>query len=942
LLLLLEQRISASLRGRVFHLRFRQEARGIRVSETRTSGRRPQTQIEVVMRKILAIALLAVMATAIFAAPAKHITTPAEAFGFEPGADRKLADWTELVAYYQKLGKESDRVHFEEVGKTTEGRPFVALIISAADTIAHLDHYKQIQNKLADPRTTTPEQAKQLAAEGKTVLIVTANIHSTEIASSQSAADFAYRLAAGDSPDIQNILKNVIVVLIPSQNPDGEQIVVDWYKKYLGTPYEGSGPVVLWHHYTGHDDNRDWATFTQVETQLAVKLINEWHPQILYDLHQQGSDAARIFLPPFVDPFDPNIDPLLIQSINALGTNTALEIAGSGKTGVESYGVYDFWSPLRDYIAYHNGLRILTESASADIATPVNVPFQRLGRGIGYDAKVASWNFPNPWKGGEWHLSDIVDYQNAAFFSIAKNAAVFRERYLNNFYKFGADAVHHTDWPYAYVVPAEQSDPANTARLINTLRTGAVEVEKATADFDAGGNHYAKGSYIIKLAQPIGAFAKTLLEIQHYPNIAQYPGGPLQRPYDVTAQTLPLLFGVTAVAVKEPFEAQASEVDRAKPAPGSFEKSTSGNGYLIGDRTNSSLYALFDLLKQGVDAYRLTGAGVEPGTIYVPAQAGIEEKLAALAAKFPAEIHAAATAPTGSALKVRLPRIGLYQSWTASIDEGWTRFIFDQNNIPYTRLVDADIRKGNLNSQFDVVVIPDNAARAITTGRGGFGEGPGGEPAPPQPAASEAPAGGRGGRRPQGSAGGAEARGPRVPPEFTGGLGDDGVASLKAFTENGGTIVALNKASQVYVTKDSAPVSDAVASIDRKAFYIPGSILELSVDPSNPIAFGSTPTVPIFYENGPLFHVSGDAHSVASFTTDKPLLSGWIQGGELIKGDSAIAEEPVGKGHIVLFGFRPQYRAISEVTYKFFFNSLLYSSSTQVAAPGASSPSGGQ
>jgi hypothetical protein len=877
------------------------------------------------MKRILtAIFLLSVT----LSAQTRHITSPTEAFGFQPGADRKLADWKELTAYFKKLSSESNRVRYEEVGKTTEGRPFVTVTISAAENLAKLEHYKQIQARLADPRETTAEEAKELIAEGKTVLVVTCNIHSTEIASSQSSAEFAYQLATGETHRIHGILQNVIVVLVPSLNPDGQQLVVDWYKKYLGTPYEGASPVVLWHHYTGHDDNRDWSSFTQVETRLAVeKVINPWHPQILYDLHQQGQDAARIYLPPFVDPFDPNIDPILISSINALGSNTALEISQSGKKGVLSYGVYDFWSPLRDYIAYHNGLRILTESASADIASPVNIPFERLARGIGYDAKVSSWNFPDPWKGGDWHLGDIVNYQIAAFFSIANSAAVNRERYLDNFYQIGVRALHHTDWPYAYVVPAQQDDPATTARLINTLRIGAVDVEQATADFDAGGNRYSKGSYIVRLAQPYGSFAKTLLEIQHYPNIAQYPGGPLQRPYDVTAQTLPLLFGVTAVAVKDPFDAQASAVDRAKVTLASLEKNTNGNGYLIADHTNSSLYALFDLLKQGAEVYRLTGSGAEPGTIFVPQQAGIDEKLQALVKKYPLEIHAAAAVPAGNALKVRLPRIALYQSWVASMDEGWTRFIFDQNAIPYTRIVDADIRKGNLNDRFDVIVLPDNSARAITTGRGGFGEGPGGEPGAPQAAAGQTP----GVRPAQGNAQGNENHGPKIPPEFTGGLGDDGVASLKAFTENGGTIVALNKASQVYAQKNSELVSDASATFDRKAFYIPGSILEVSVDNTNPIAFGSTSTVPIFYENGPVFHVSGGASSVASFTTDKSLLSGWIQGGELLKGTSVIAEEPVGKGRLVLFGFRPQYRAQSEVTYKFLFNALLYSSSSAEA-----------
>jgi hypothetical protein len=896
------------------------------------------------MKRILAALLL--FSSVALAAPARHITSPAEAFGFQPGADRKLADWKDLTAYFQKLSSESNRVRYEEVGKTTEGRPFITVTISAPENIAKLEHYKQIQSKLADPRTTTLKEAKQLVAEGKTVLAVTCNIHSTEIASSQSATEFAYQLATGDTPSIRAILQNVIVVLVPSLNPDGEQLVVDWYKKYLGTPYEGASPVVLWHHYVGHDDNRDWSSFTQVETRLAVeKVINPWHPEILYDLHQQGSDAARIYLPPFVDPYDPNLDPLLISSINALGSSTALEIAQTGKTGVLSYGVYDFWSPLRDYIAYHNGLRILTESASANIASPINIPFEKLSRGIGYDAKVASWNFPNPWKGGEWRLGDIVSYQIAAFFSIANNAAVYRERYLNNFYQIGARALHHADWPYAYVVPAEQTDLAATVRLINTLRIGAVDVDRATADFDADGKRYSRGSYIVRLAQPYGSFAKTLLEIQHYPNIAQYPGGPLQRPYDVTAQTLPLLFGVSAVAVNEKFAVETSKVDVAKPAAGHFEKSASGNGYLVADNTNSSLYALFALLKDKVKVYRLTGPGADPGTIYIPQQTGVDVRLAALAEKFPINIQAATATPTGSALLVKLPRIALYQSWVASMDEGWTRWIFDQNNIPYTRVVDADIRRGDLYQKFDVVLIPDNAAGAITTGHGGYGEGLGG----PQAPASETTKGaqtaqGAGGHREraklgQDSANGAEAlaratsenaRGPKPIPEFSGGLGEEGVASLKAFTENGGTIITLNKASEVYTTATS-PVTNALTSVNKKDFYIPGSILQISVDTTNPIAFGSTPTVPIFYENGPTFAVAGDAKSVASFATDSPLLSGWILGGQYLKGTSAIAEERVGKGRIVLFGFRPQYRAQSEVTYKFLFNALLYSSSAAEA-----------
>jgi hypothetical protein len=860
-----------------------------------------------VMKKLFVLALLSISSATTVVAQ-KHITSPEEAFAFKPGTDRKLADWSELTAYFKKLATESDRIRYDEVGKTTEGRPFITATISAPENLAHLAHYQEIQRKLADPRTTSADEAKQLIAEGKTILVVTCNVHSTEIASSQSATEYAYQLATGDTPRIRSILHNVIIVLVPSLNPDGQQLVVDWYKKYLGTPYEGTNPVVLWHHYVGHDDNRDWSSFTQVETRLAVeKVINPWHPQILYDIHQMGSNGPRIYLPPWVDPIDPNVDPILVESMNALGTNTALEIGQTGKQGVLIHGVYDFWSPLRDYIALHNGLRVMTESASVDIATPINIPFDKLDHGIGYDAKVAAWNFPDPWKGGSWRLSDIVAYQMDAFFSIANNAAEYRERYLSNFYQIGVHAVNPKTGTSAFVIPAQQADPATTARLITTLRIGGVEVEKATADFDADGKHYASGSYIVQLAQPYGGFAKTVLEIQDYPNIPEYPGGPLQRPYDVTAQTLPLLFGVTAVPVNGKISVASTQVDKADTPTGRFEKSSNSDGFLIEDKTNSSFYALFALLAEGVRVYRLTGSGADPGTIYVPRQEGIDAKLASLAEKFPIDIRSTASAPAGTALEVHLPRIGLYQSWVPSMDEGWTRWIFDQNKIPYTRLVDADIRKGDLNQHFDVVLIPDNSAAAITSGRRGFGE--------------ENPAG------------------PATPPEFKGGLGSSGVTSLKSFVEAGGTIITLNKASEVYVGKTSGTVDNALEAVDRKAFYIPGSILQVSVDTSNPIAFGSTPTVPIFYENGPTFKVNGAARSVAYFNSDKPLLSGWILGGQFLKGTSVIAEEPLGKGRIILFGFRPQYRAQSEITYKFLFNALLYSSSTPAAIATQSSQS---
>jgi hypothetical protein len=853
-------------------------------------------------RRILAAA--AILAACAGSASAQgKITSPEEAFGFKLGADRKLADWVQLTAYYQKLASESKSVRYEELGKTTEGRPFVAVTITSPENMAHLEDYKKIQTQLADPRMTSPEQAKALEAKGKTVLVVTCNIHSIEIASSQSCAGFAYMLATGTGPNAQEILKNTIIVMIPSLNPDGQQLVTDWYKKYVGTPYEGTSPVVLWHHYTGHDDNRDWYAFTQVETQLTVnKVLNVWHPQILYDIHQMGSNGPRIYLPPWVDPIDPNIDPLLVMSMNAAGTQAAYEIMETGKTGVLVDGVYDMWSPARHYVAYHGGLRLLTESASVNIASPKDIPFEKLDKGIGYDAKVAKWNFPNPWKGGTWRLGDIVSYQTDAFFAIARNAAQNREHFLKDFYVYGQNAVSQKyGGPFAYVIPAEQLDPGAATHMVNILRTGGVEVTRASAAFNAGGKQYGAGSYVVVLAQPYGSFAKTLLEIQHYPNIAQYPGGPLQRPYDVTAQTLPLLMGVSADAIEAKFDVSGTPVVRAE-AKAVFAHSTSG--YLLNDSANNSYYILFGLLKAGVKAYRLTSGSYSKGTIYVPGGAGVDAALAPLVAKFPAEVKAASAGISGSALSVTLPRVAMYQSWVPSMDEGWTRWIFDQNGIPYTRVVDADMRKGMLKDKFDVIVLPDEPAAAILHGAGGAGRREGGEDQP------------------------------QTPPEYRGGLGDEGVASLRAFVEAGGTIVALNKASQVYARK-GAPVDDVLDGVAAKDFYVPGSILKVSVDTASPLGFGCAETMPVFFETSPAFK-SNDAtvQSVATYANDNPLMSGWLLGGKYLTGASALVEQKVGKGQIVLFGFRPQYRGQSEGTYKLFYNALLLGGSTATTLSG--------
>src|SRR5690606_3868319 len=366
------------------------------------------------IERLLLTALLVIGAAA--PAGAQRVPTPREHFGFEIGADRKLANWTHLRAYSKALARTSPRVPIGTLSPATKGQPFVMLTITSPENHARLRELREVQLKLADPRTVRgPEELERLLDTGRTIVLITHQIHSTEVGSGQVAARLAHRLASSDEPRVREILDNVILLQIPSLNPDGTQWVSDWYMRYVGTPYEGTAPPWLYHFYIGHDNNRDWYAFTQIETQLTVeKAHNAWHPQIVHDIHQMGSTGARIFAPPFIDPVEPNVDPAIVAGVNQLGSYMAAELIAQGKQGVVINAIYDAWTPARAYQHYHGGVRILTETASARLATPIELPKERVRGGREYNASQRSWKFPALWEGGKWGLPDIVDYQESA------------------------------------------------------------------------------------------------------------------------------------------------------------------------------------------------------------------------------------------------------------------------------------------------------------------------------------------------------------------------------------------------------------------------------------------------------------------------------------------------------------------------------------------------
>ncbi len=394
------------------------------------------------------------------------IPTPRSVLGFEPGDDRKLVEWPVLVRYFGALAKASDRVDYRELGKTTLGAPFIALVISSPQNLRRLDYYRQVNAGLADPRSfRTSRVAREALQNGKAIVLITSSIHSTEVGGHLSPVALAYRLATDTGATTRAILDNVILWLVPSLNPDGVTIVSKWYNRTIGTTAEGTSPPELYHHYTGHDNNRDWYAFTQVETQLTVdSLYNVWHPQIVHDIHQMDANGARLFLPPYLDPVE--------ISINS---------------------TYDAWTPARAYQHYHGGVRILSETASADLATPVDIPFDRLqARERGYNPRERSWNFTNPWRGGRWSLRDIVTYQTEGAYALLAHAARERERWLANFLNIETHAIRGwREWPYAYVISPRQDSVALSA-LLGILRRGGVEIRTALQPFSLLGQRHAR------------------------------------------------------------------------------------------------------------------------------------------------------------------------------------------------------------------------------------------------------------------------------------------------------------------------------------------------------------------------------------------------------------------------------------------------------------------
>jgi hypothetical protein len=861
------------------------------------------------MKKFLSFIALALF---LFPLPLLAQTSPEEFLGHKVGTDRKLADYNQIRAYFQKLDEESGKIKILNIGKSTLNKPMILAVITTEENMEKLDVYRGITKRLRDARDLTPDDASRLAEEGKVIVFVTCNLHATEIGSSQMAMEFAYKLVAGKTCfDADEVLNDVVVLLAPTINPDGQQMVTDWYRKYVGTAHEGGPMPWLYQYYTGHDNNRDWFMLTQDETKAVTKVLyQDWIPQIHIDQHEMGARGARLWIPPFANPPNPNVHPLVWRGVALCGMNMAYDLQKNGFKGVQ-YGqeFAGWWDGACDNTPwFHNTICLLSEAAEVKVASPIHIDISEISKPY----VEQSMQFPDPWSGGWWRLRDIVEYELTLSMSLIKTAFLHKKEFLYNFYKMCKDSIEKREegQPFAFVIPKKQNDYQTALRMLDTLMFAGVEIHQAIEDFIVGDRVYPSGSFVILMSQPYRPYAQALLEIQKHPDpLREYPNGPfLPLLYDNAGWTLPLQMGVKCDQINIPFKANLTRLDKI-PYPPIAQPKATASFIILDSRLNNAYSVVFSLLEEKEEIYR--SKDIVKGDVFEAAAgsfifkntAHVQNILPGLLEKWHVEANLLDNIGEIPKAPLKRHRIGLYQSWRSNMDEGWTRYVFDDLGIPYTTLHNKDFKgtknkKLSLSERYDVIVFADEDPAVIIQGRRG-------------PSARY--------RSSNGS----------FPPEYEGGIGKEGVEALKSFVEQGGILVTLNSACGLAFNEFEVPAENAIEKIDRSKFFCPGSILRVKVDNKTPVGYGMPSEAAIMFYQGMAIQtqippIGWGREVVARFPEDDILLSGWLFGEDVIARKAAVVDIQNKKGHIILIGFPCQHRAQSHGTYKFLFNSLLY------------------
>ena len=838
---------------------------------------------------------------------ASDIPKPETYFGHLPGADFKLIRWEKIYEYFHLLGEKSNRIEVEDLGKTTLENPFLLAIISSPENLSQLDNYKAIARKLARG-SVSEQEAIRLAEQGKTIALVTCSMHASEIGPTQMSPELAYVLATDNTPAIKRILDNVIFLLVPSWNPDGNVLVVDWYRQNVGTPYETSPMPWLYHHYVGHDNNRDAFMHTQIETRYVNNILyHEWFPQIFMDMHHMGNSDARLFLSPLYEPRHHSLDPLLTREIELTSAYMRTVLEEQGKIGVMHYANWNHWrmSAIHTCALWHNVTTILFEAAATRMATPIFQTARDLSGagsgGLGKQGNNQTINYPSPWPGGWWRLRDIVEYAYWSVIGFLETGAIHKDKYLLNMYRMARNSIEKgkSQAPYAYVIPKSQKDPNTVAKMINILIANGVEIHTAEKSFKAQNREYPSGTYVVLLSQAYRPFIIDILGPQIYPDRRQYEGGPPERTFDLTGWTLAYQMGVDAVKIDLHFEAQLQQILDAKPPEGKVIGS--GNTYILDHNVLDSFRAVNRLLEEGAnvgwatESFSSGGKRYPPGAIIVSGS-DLSRKIQSLSKEFNLQINMG-NSPE-KLIKLKSLKLGLFKPWIANMDEGWTRWIFDNWEFPYTTIHDEEIRNGDLKEKYDVIVLTNITSRRIIDGH----------------------------------------REGTVPSQYAGGIGEHGLVALLQFVKHGGTLITLNSSCQLPINHFKVPLKDVSRKYPTTEFFCPSAILKVNVDNTHPIGYGMENTANVVSYGSPFFefldadNINSNGKKdmvmstkiVARYPNSNPFMSGRLIGNHLLHNKPALVEVGYGKGKIIMFGFRPQNRAQPHGTFMMFFNSLYY------------------
>jgi hypothetical protein len=816
-----------------------------------------------------------------------QVPTPESVLGHKPGDDFYLANYQESRNYFRRLAAASDRIKLITVGKTTRGLDWEIAIISSPKNLAELDRYKLTSQRLARGRGLDDEAARKLAREGKAIVHIDGGLHSTEVAGAQQSIALAYKLVStqGD-PEIDSILDNVILMLWPTLNPDGQDEVVGWYRKNLGTPYEVSPLPDLYQEYVGHDNNRDGYMNNMLESRDVTKTELEWDPVVFYCHHQTAPFPTRIFIPPFTEPISSNIHPLMARWLNVMGIDMAAYLDGHGMPGAVHRVGFDNWYPgFLDFThIFRNSIAFFTETALYRYATPHFYSVDDFPRDR--QQLRSEIFYSSPWKGGWWRLGDAVRYMLGASMSVLDTAAKHRETLLYNRYQAARDNIerYRQEPPYAYVIPREQRDLPAAAILVDKLLINGIEVHQAPEGFAANGREY-RNAWVVLMDQPFSPLVKELFEAQQWPDLRTTPNGPPQVPFDVAGWTLPMQMGVEVATVLQPVTApQRGTLKQIESSPTPVG-GVQGTGTVFTVSRNSN--ATFKVLNQALAAGGQ--ASFAKGDVAI---SGLELNRATdLARKNGVTLEAAVKAPA-DAVAIKKARLGLYRPWSASIDEGWTRWILEEYGFAPVTVRNGDVQAGHLRERFDTLLFADGSQRELMEG---FAAG-------------------------------------TVPGEYAGGLGEAGAAALRDFVREGGTLIAFNNATQFAIDQFHLPVTNVLASLTPDQFYCSGSLLRVELrDAAHPAVQGLPREPVVMFERGPAFDTKAGFRGavLAGYSRDRnPLESGYILHQERIQGKAAALEVFYGDGRVYLIGFRPQWRGQSHGTYKFFFNAIYDSSAS--------------